>query len=125
MFTVPIELLIDRPKKVEPVSQEKPSVRRFWPVPPIIQSEYLYQDVNKDMNLRNDVTNFFHKKIIKWINEYPEFKHLNSKKKFLESGEGRKQIYELLRHFIKKSGINWYDLRDNYSIIKEYLSQKL
>jgi hypothetical protein len=26
---------------------------------------------------------------------------------------------------IKKSGINWYDLRDNYSIVKEYINVKL
>jgi len=106
-------------------NQDIPKVRRYWPVPPMIRSDYLYQDVNKDVNLRNDVTNFFHRKIIKWINEYPEFKHLHSKKKFLESNEGRIHIYNLLRHFIKKSGINWYDLRDNYSIIKEYFSEKL
>jgi hypothetical protein len=43
----------------------------------------------------------------------------------LETDEGKMHIYNLLRHFIKKSGINWFDLRDNYSIIKEYLSEKI
>jgi hypothetical protein len=109
----------------EPKPTEKPDVRRYWPVPPLIDSVYEYQNVNSDVNLRKDVTEFFHKKIIKWISEYPEFAHLKSKKKWLETNDGKMHVYHLLRHFIKKSKINWYDLRDNYSIIKEYLSEKL
>ncbi len=104
---------------------DKPSVRRFWPVPPVIESVYEYQNINKDPKLRKNVTLFFHKKVLKWVQEYDDFKKYKPKLKFLESVEGQMHIYNLLRHFIKKSGINWYDLRDNYSIIKEYLKEKL
>ncbi len=102
-----------------------PKVRRYWPVPPLIQSVYEYQDVNKDVYLRKDVTQFFQQKIIKWIGEDSEFSKHKSKVSFLNSVDGQMHVYNLLRKFVKKSGINWYDLRDNYPIIKEYLNKKL
>jgi hypothetical protein len=106
---------------------EKPTTKRYWPAPPLIDHIVEYQDINKDINLRKNVTKFFHDKVIKWISEgvYKEFNVHKSKLLFLKSTDGQMYIYNLLRHFIKKSGINWYDLRDNYSIIKEYLSKKL
>ncbi len=112
-------------QQTQQTQNEKPSTRRFWPVPPVIESVYEYQNVNKDPKLRKEVTMFFHKKVLKWIREYDEFKKYKNKLTFLESVEGQMHIYNLLRKFIKKSGINWFDLRDNYSIIKEYLSKSL
>jgi hypothetical protein len=120
-----LDLLITKEKEKTNYPYQKPDVRRYWPVPPLIDSVFEYQDINNDVNLRKDVTDFFHKKILKWIDEYPNFTHLKSQKKYLQSNEGKMKIYNLLRHFIKNSGINWYDLRDNYSLIKEYLSKKL
>jgi hypothetical protein len=122
-ISLPMDFVITKPK--DSIPYEKPQVKRYWPVPPVIDSIYEYQDVNKDVKLRKDVTEFFHRKVLKWIEEYPEFTHLKSKKNNLQTDEGKMRIYNLLRHFIKKSGINWYDLRDNYSVIKEYLSKKL
>ena len=137
MFTIPLNLVIDGPtiinKPVEkPVDTTvnvtkdgKPEFRRYWPVPPLIESVFEYQNVNTDLHLRKDVTNFFHKKIIKWINKYPEFSNLKSKLGFLNTVDGQMHVYNLLRQFVKKSGINWYDLRDNYAIIKDYLREKI
>ena len=104
---------------------EKPAVRRYWPVPLVTSYEYQYQNVNKDVNLRKSVTEFFHKKTIKWIKNNEEFKKHESQLDFLNTTEGKMHMYNLLRKFIKKSGINWYDLRDNYSIIKDYINHKL
>jgi hypothetical protein len=121
-----LNLLVNLSKKndLKPLT-EKPEFRRYWPVPPIIESVFEYQNVNTDLHLRKEVTIFFHKKIIKWIKNYTEFAHHKSKLDFLNSIDGQMHIYNLLRKFIKKSGINWYDLRDNYSIIKEYLNSSL
>jgi|LauGreDrversion4_2_1035121.scaffolds.fasta_scaffold37919_3 hypothetical protein len=121
-----LSFLVNLSKKEElkPLT-EKPEFRRYWPVPPIYESVYEYQNVNVDLNLRKEVTQFFHKKVLKWIRNYPEFLHHKSKLNFLDSIDGQMHIYNLLRKFIKKSGINWYDLRDNYSIIKEYLNAML
>ncbi len=131
MIRFPIDFLLNTTvaKKEEPVSYEKPAVKRYWPVPPLIESVTEYQNVNKDINLRKDVTKFFHEKVIKWVSdtegEYAEFKQFKPKLTFLKSTDGQMHIYNLLRHFVKKSGINWYDLRDNYSLIKEFLSKRL
>jgi len=111
-------------KELKPLT-EKPEFRRYWPVPPVTESVFEYQNINTDLHLRKDVTIFFHKKVIKWINNYPEFSNHKSKLKFIDSIDGQMHVYNLLRKFIKNSGINWYDLRDNYSVIKEYLNANL
>lgn len=125
-MSIPLNFLVqlNTPEKVKPLT-EKPEYRRYWPVPPPIGSIYEYQNVNTDLHLRKNVTIFFHTKIIKWINNYPEFSNHKKKLKFLESLDGQMHVYNLLRKFIKKSGINWYDLRDNYSIVKDYINAKL
>lgn len=106
-------------------TNSKPQYRRYWPVPPLIERVYEYQDVNKDVNLRNMVVKYFKDKILEWINTEPEFSKHKSKKHHFESVDGMMELYQLLRHFIKKSGINWYDLRDNTKVVKHYLSKKL
>jgi hypothetical protein len=109
-------------------SNGKPLYRRYWPVPqlPSLNSPlYEYQDVGKDKSLRMDVTDFFQKKVVKWMDEYPEFKKHKSKKQFIQSHDGKIFIYNLLNKFIHNSNINWFDLRDNYSIIKQFISNNL
>ena len=125
-MSIPLSFLADlyQNKELKPLT-EKPEFRRYWPVPPVFESVFEYQNVNADLHLRKEVTGFFHKKVIKWIKNYPEFSQHKSKLSELESIDGQMHVYNLLRKFIKKSGINWYDLRDNYSIIKEYLNANL
>ena len=121
---LPLNLLIKNNNNNN-VPNQQPTTRRYWPVPPLIDHVVEYQNVNKDINLRKDVTKFFHEKVIKWINEYDEFKIHKSKLAFLKTTDGQIYIYNLLRKFVKKSGINWYDLRDNYEELREYISRKL
>lgn len=89
--------------------------------PPIMQSYYEYQDVNKDPDLRIDVINFFFNKLIKWIKHDDLFKKYENKESSLNNKKTKKKLYKLLRSFIKKNKNNWYDLRDNYLFFKEYL----
>jgi hypothetical protein len=106
-------------------TNEKPTVRRYWPVPPVIPAPFEFYNVNNDVNLRKDVTTFFHNKVLKWINTEKDFYKFKNQRKHLQSLDGQMHIYKLLRAFIKRSGINWYDLRDNYTLIKKYLSDNL
>jgi len=128
-INIPINKLIDQTQQTQQTQQinlnDPPKYKKYYPVPPIIQSVYEYQDINKDVYLRKDVTKFFHQKIIKWIKEDSIFYKFKPKINFLNSVDGQIYIYNLLRNFVKKSGINWYDLRDNYQLIKEYLNKKL
>jgi hypothetical protein len=130
MFNIPLDLFINtgQTQTTQTVASTTPGIpatRKYYPVPPTYPSVYQYQNVNKDMNLRLDVTKFFHRKVIKWLDSEESFHKYQSKKSYLESTDGQLHIYRLLRMFVKRSGINWYDLRDNYSIIKDFLSKKL
>lgn len=100
-------------------------VRKYFPPPPVIGTLIEYIDVNKDKDLRKSVTTFFHKKIIKWITNYPEFSHLKKYLKKIKSEEGYDLMYQLIRSFVKAYQINWYDLKDNYVVFKDFLKFKL
>lgn len=93
--------------------------KKYFPPPPVVESTYLYQDVNKDDNLRNQVISFFIEKMIKWFN--------NDEKKtiFYKSYEGKKKINKILRNFVKIYDYNWYDLIDNYKKVKKYIYKHL
>ncbi len=108
-------------KKINP----KYRFKKYYPPPPVIGTLVEYIDLNKDKNLRRKVTEFFYKKVLKWVSKYPEFKHLKKYSKKLESAEGFEIVYQLIRHFIKSYNINWYDLRDYYVIFKDFLRVKL
>jgi hypothetical protein len=96
-------------------------------IPPLVNLPYVteYKDVNKNKSLRYNITDFFLTKTIKWINNYKSFSHLKNKLPILESEKGYNIIYNLLREFIKKGENNWFDLRENYKIIKDFLRYKL
>ena len=103
--------------------------KRLYSVP--IQAPYTiptpYQDVGDNPSLQSDVTNFFYIKVLKWIKEQPDFKHLKKHLTFLNGTKGKVYIHDMLRLFVKYSKANWYDLRDdiNYTIIKKYLRKKI
>jgi hypothetical protein len=136
MFHIPLEFLINTKleNKEEPVEMVdgKPKYRKFYPNPELLMYPfkprtitYEVQDVGQDKNLRLDVTTFFHKKILKWLNTEVSFKKHASKRKFLDSVDGMMHVYTLLRKFVKNSKVNWYDLRDNYALIKQFLANEL
>jgi len=105
------------------ITYERP-LTYFLP-PPVINSTFIYQDVNKDPQLRYDVTNFFINKTIKWINEYNEFKNIKHLLPKLKTNVGYELIYNILRQFIKKNNCNWYDLRNNYPLVKDFIRYRL
>ena len=111
------------------VSMGEGENRRLYSIPinQQPQTPIQYQDVGNDPRLQSQVTDFYYEKVLKWINEYPDFKHLKKHYNFLKSTKGNDYIYNMLRLFVKKSKANWYDLKDkiNYDIIKKYLNQKI
>ena len=99
---------------------DKIQVKKYYPNPSIIhESVYEYQNINKDLNLRNNVTLFFEEKIKKWINNYSEFNKLKSKIITYD------MIYKILRKIVKKKKLNWYELRTNSSELKKYFLKYL
>ena len=93
--------------------------------PPLINSTLIYQDVNTDPILRENITNFFLNKTIKWINSYSEFKNSKYLLPKMKTNVGYELIYNILRQFVKKNNCNWYDLRNNYELVKDFIRYRL
>ena len=96
-------------------------VRRYWPVPPMKKTVYEYESVNNDKDYQKEITDYFYDHFISWINNDKHFikfknKKLENKKLF---------IYKILAKLIRKTNLNWYDLRQHYKLIKKYIYQKL
>jgi hypothetical protein len=95
-------------------------------IPPMYnQRVYEYQNINKDKRLRFDMTQFYYIKIIKWIENEEFFSKYKKLLPFLKTNKGFKYVYTLLRIFIKRTKVNWYDLKDNYEVVKDFLQHKL
>jgi len=108
----------------KPIIKEKRYLK-YFPPPPIISTQFEYQDVNKDSNLRKLITNFYLKKSIKWISTYDEFEHCKKILFKIKSDNGYNIIYNLLKQYIDKNNANWYDLKKSYSNVKDFLRYKL
>ena len=98
---------------------------KYYVPPPFINSTITYQNVNADPQLREQVTNFFLKKAIKWVSTYKEFNNDTKLLNKLKSDSGYDIIYKLLKNYINKKNLNWYDLRKTYNAVKDYLRYKL
>jgi len=85
------------------------------------------EDVGENPKLQEQVTKFYLDKTIKWLGKNPEFAKVKKHAKFIKSKKGMGYIYKTLKSFIKKTHINWYDLRsdDNYEDVKDYIREKL
>ena len=92
--------------------------KKYFPPPPVVESTYEYQNVNKDVNLRNNVISFFIQKLIKW------YSNDETKIIYLKSYEAKKHLNKILKNFIKIYDYNWYDLIDNYKKVKNYIYKK-
>jgi hypothetical protein len=127
--------------------------RNYFIPPPIIGTVYKYQDVNKDKTLRKDITNFFRKKLFEWLDEdyYKDIKSyfqvdgsqvkkLDKQDKSFKDSKlikdhiyqhyySYKKVYKLLRAYVKKYDVNWWDLRKTrkhvHAFIVKYLKTKL
>ena len=85
------------------------------------------QDVGNNPELQEQITKFYIKKTIKWLNKDKEFTKFTKQSKFIDSQEGRKFIYKTLKLFVKKNKVNWYDLRNDetYEDVKDYIREKI
>ena len=107
-------------------SLEISKVKNYFVPPPIISTLREGVDINKDPQLRKVVTNFYYKKIIKWMSKYEDFKHTKKNLKKMKSKDGYKITYNLLRKYVKNNNVNWYNLRELlYNSVKDYLRYEL
>jgi hypothetical protein len=97
----------------------------FFIQPTIVSSAIAYQNINNDPNLRELQTKYFNEKIIEWITNDDDYKHLKNLLSFFKSDKGYKVIYNLLRKYVKKNNIKWFDLQSRKYLIKDYFKHKL
>lgn len=89
----------------------------------LIPTKIPYTNVNTNYTLRDSVSSFFTNKSIKWMNN-KELPHCF--KSILLSNKGNDFMYGILRKYVNKHNVNWYDLREKkYDSVKRYIIHKL
>ena len=97
---------------------------------PYLESPFLKQEIQNignDEDLQDDVTEYYHNKTLKWIQNEHEFKKAKKHLKFIKSKKGLPYINKVLKSFVKKFDKNWYELRDDETKddVQEYIRMKL
>ena len=88
-------------------------------------SSYNYQNINNDLNLQENVTDYFLEKTIGWIKNDYSFSKCKKHLKKLEGVHGDDIMYKLLKLFVKKGNTNWYDLKTQKDLVKDFIRHKL
>ncbi len=86
---------------------------------------YSYQDVNADKKLQYSITNYFLDKTIDWMKTDKSFKKVKKYLRDLNGPDGEEIMHKILRLFVKKGDTNWYDLKIQKSLVKDYIRHKL
>lgn len=90
------------------------------------KKEIYYPDVNADPKLRKSVTLWFHEKLLGWLNSNIDFKKFKKYYKKINTKNGIKKLYKIIKNYVKKTDCNWYDLREkHYEILKDYILLKI
>jgi hypothetical protein len=107
-----------------PVTSILPKFNYFL-APPIIQTYHKYQDVNNDVDLQEKETFYFLDKIIDLIKHDKSFKKLKRFERYLKGPDGYTIMHKLLKLFVKRGNTNWYDLKIQESLVKDFIKHKL
>jgi hypothetical protein len=99
--------------------------RLYFPPPPIIQTYHQYQDINNDKHLQNTQVLYFLNKIIDWIKYDKSYNKLKKLQKYFNRDEGYEITYKLLKLFVKRGNTNWYDLKIQQDLVKDFIKHKL
>ena len=98
-------------------------IKKYFVPPPFITSLFVYQDLNKDERTRITITNFIHKKLLKYFHQKSG---KNSKiHKFLDSEKGYMYIYNLINTFLRIHNYQWVDFNIYYYHFKSYAINNL
>jgi hypothetical protein len=98
---------------------------KYFPAPPVITTYHQYQDVNNDAYLQEKETFYFLDKTLEWIKHDKSFKKLKKYERYLKGPDGYTIIHKLLKLFVRRGNTNWYDLKMQQSLVKDYIKHKL
>ena len=98
---------------------------KYYPAPPVISTYHQYQDVNNDPNLQHTETLYFLDKTLEWIKYDKSYKKLKKFERYLKGPNGYEIIHKILKLFVRRGNTNWYDLKVQQSLVKDYIKHKL
>ncbi len=90
-----------------------------------IPTSYKYQDINHDKNLQNLETTYFLEKTIEWMKKDSTFSKVKKYLSSLRGENGYEIIHKILRMYVKQNNTNWYDLKIQKILVKQYIRHKL
>ena len=105
-------------------TQTIPTHYTYYQPPPYISTIYRYQTVNNDKELQRKVTNFFLEKTKEWIKKDKTFSK-NYQSNIKNEEIGFKIIHNILKLFVRKGNTNWYDLKEQKQLVKDFIKYKL
>jgi hypothetical protein len=88
-------------------------------------TSYSYQDVNADKQLQYSITDYFLEKTIDWMKHDKSYKKVKKFLRYLTGPDGEEIMHKILRLFVKKGETNWYDLKIQKSLVKNYIKHRL
>lgn len=96
-------------------------------VPKLVSHTDIDDDLIEDSEYIDEIIDFFYKKVIKWMNKDIEYKRVKKHLKFIKSQKGHPYIEKIIRSFVRKNKISWYELRskDIVDDVKDYIKSKL
>jgi hypothetical protein len=124
-LSAPAPAPISVPSAPVPSASAPLNTYKYFPAPPIISSYHKYQDVNNDPNLQHEETLYFLSKVKEWIKYDKSYKKLQRFEKYIKGPKGYDIIHKLLKLFVKRGNTNWYDLKLQQDLVKDYIKHKL
>ena len=102
------------------------NTRYYFQPPPFVSTRYYkYINVNDDKLLHEKETTYFLNKTIGWIDNDNRFKTSKKYLSKLKSDDGYAIMHKLLKLFVRKGNTNWYDLKIQKDLVKDYIRHKL
>jgi hypothetical protein len=90
-----------------------------------VPTTYRYQDINNDKNLQNLETTYYLDKTIEWMKNDSSFSKVKKYLSDLRGENGYDIIHKILRMYVKQNHTNWYDLKVQKILVKQYIRHKL
>ncbi len=90
-----------------------------------VPTTYRYQNINNDKNLQNLETTYYLEKTIEWMKHDSSYSKVKKYLSSLRGENGYEIIYKILRMYVKQNNTNWYDLKAQKILIKQYIRHKL
>ncbi len=90
-----------------------------------VPTTYRYQDINNDKNLQNLEITYFLDNTIDWMKYDSSFSKVKKYLSVLKGENGYDIIHKILRMYVKQNHTNWYDLKAQKILVKQYIRHKL